>query len=141
MKTLSSSLVCLGFLFAAPLQALSPVPEPKPAIPIDEAIRLATRHAATRIDLKDYYADRAWVSRSDTGPFWIVSFSPDGLEKKNGWFFVTIDMQGKASEPQGGVAWLSPLSLDKTPNPTQMAAQALREAAEKARQAAPPKGE
>jgi hypothetical protein len=85
--------------------------EPKPKIDMASAIERASKFALGKIDFKDYYMDRVWITRlkGENERRWAISWSPDASNdaKKLGWYIVVVDMEGNAQEASGSVVWLT----------------------------------
>ena len=94
--------------------AMSPAPEPKPALGMLEAIQKAKVYAEARNDLSRHYLDRVWLGRpgGENERKWIVSWSPDGMDTGKGWVIVTVDMEGNVSVPKDGVSWIDRRTID-----------------------------
>jgi hypothetical protein len=96
--------------------AFSPAPEGKPELTMADAIKIATAHSKTNKDIADYYMDRVWIGRlqNENRRVWIVSWSPNGNDRKpgQGWFFVTVDMEGVAKTGGKGIAWLDDATIE-----------------------------
>jgi hypothetical protein len=105
MKT---QLLLLSLYVTTSAFAFSPAPPARPKLEMLKAIELAQGFAAGKVDLKDYYLERVWISNvDDEGPRkWIVSWCPDGESKKLGWFIVVVDMEGRVDLPKNGVHWI-----------------------------------
>lgn len=119
INTMKNLLICAIFLFLSlPVRALSPAPQPEPAIPIERALELAKQHALDKkIDLSHHYIDRVWIGYQKGKPDrrWIISWSPKP-EEAQGWIILKVKDDGTVTDEKGGTPWIDPRMLQDSSN-------------------------